>query len=211
MKRSELDRIRRHERMRRRILNAAMQLFLSKGFDNVTMRNIARRVGYSPAALYRYFENRSDIFFALRGQGFEEFLAMQMTTRTISDPLERLHRHAEVYAEFGLENPEYYKLMFVLGAPLEQVHEKEEWAATAHSFELLKEDIRDCMAAGLMPAAEVDAAALTFWSVMHGIVSLIIGKRLALHTKAEPDTLVRGTIDYLFQLLNSGTTEARKW
>src|SRR5437868_7223920 len=64
----------RHERDReavsRAILDAARELFVSEGYQNVSMRKIAERIEYSPAAIYSYFESKDDIFFALAEEGF---------------------------------------------------------------------------------------------------------------------------------------------
>src|SRR5438876_4110732 len=64
--RQERDR----EAVRRSILDAARELFVSEGFQNVSIRKIAERIEYSPAAIYGYFAGKDDIFFALAEEGF---------------------------------------------------------------------------------------------------------------------------------------------
>src|ERR1043166_4167468 len=64
--RQERDR----ESVRRGILDAARELFVSEGYQNVSMRKIAERIEYSPAAIYGYFPSKDDIFFALAEEGF---------------------------------------------------------------------------------------------------------------------------------------------
>ena len=64
--RQERDR----EAVRRAILDAARDLFVSEGYDNVSIRKIAERIEYSPAAIYGYFPSKDDIFFALAEEGF---------------------------------------------------------------------------------------------------------------------------------------------
>src|SRR6266446_10282149 len=64
----------RHERdreaVRRSILDAARELFDIEGYQNVSIRKIAERIEYSPAAIYGYFPSKDDIFFALAEEGF---------------------------------------------------------------------------------------------------------------------------------------------
>src|SRR6476620_8812380 len=64
----------RHERdreaVRRSILDAARELFVTEGYENVSIRKIAERIEYSPAAIYGYFPSKDDIFFALAEEGF---------------------------------------------------------------------------------------------------------------------------------------------
>src|SRR6059058_2976758 len=64
--RQERDR----EAVRRAILDAARELFVAEGFRNVSIRKIAERIEYSPAAIYSYFPSKDDIFFALAEEGF---------------------------------------------------------------------------------------------------------------------------------------------
>ena len=64
--RQERDR----EAVRRAILDAARELFVTEGFRNVSIRKIAERIEYSPAAIYGYFPSKDDIFFALAEEGF---------------------------------------------------------------------------------------------------------------------------------------------
>ena len=64
--RQERDR----EAVSRAILDAARELFVAHGYQNVSIRKIAERIEYSPAAIYSYFPSKDDIFFALAEEGF---------------------------------------------------------------------------------------------------------------------------------------------
>src|SRR5262245_26978701 len=64
--RQERDR----EAVRRGILDAARELFVREGYANVSIRKIAERIEYSPAAIYSYFPSKDDIFYALAEEGF---------------------------------------------------------------------------------------------------------------------------------------------
>ena len=63
-------RLRKAER-KRQLLACAKQLFVSHGYHNVSIRKIAERIEYSPAAIYSYFPSKDDIFFALAEEGFQ--------------------------------------------------------------------------------------------------------------------------------------------
>jgi AcrR family transcriptional regulator len=64
--RQERDR----EAVRRSILDAARELFVSEGYRNVSIRKIAEKIEYSPANIYGYFPSKDDIFYALAEEGF---------------------------------------------------------------------------------------------------------------------------------------------
>jgi len=94
--------------MRGLILKTAMNLFLDKGFVNITIRNIAEKIEYSPATIYFILQNKDEILYALRREGFDKLYEHQSSSLKLNDPLKRLHKHGEAYIQFALENPEYY-------------------------------------------------------------------------------------------------------
>ena len=66
---------REREAVARAILDAARDLFVAEGYHNVSIRKIAERIEYSPAAIYSYFPSKDDIFFALAEEGFRLLLS----------------------------------------------------------------------------------------------------------------------------------------
>ncbi|PYR32260.1 MAG: hypothetical protein DMF90_23970, partial [Acidobacteria bacterium] len=107
--RQERDR----ETVRRAILDAARELFVHEGYQNVSIRKIAERVEYSPAAIYSYFPSKDDIFFALAEERFRLLETGDATVLDGSSSLEQLRRSLWRLYEFSLEQPQYFALMFV--------------------------------------------------------------------------------------------------
>ena len=66
---------RERQAVRDSILDAARDLFVAEGYRNVSIRKIAERIEYSPAAIYSYFEGKDDIFYALAEEGFRRLSA----------------------------------------------------------------------------------------------------------------------------------------
>lgn len=197
------DREQRRDQMKRRILGASMSLFIQRGFENVTMRKIAAEIGFSPATIYRYFNDKDEIFFALREEGFTKFHQRQLAERISDDPAARLREHAGAYVGFALENPEYYEIMFLMRAPVERVLENEEWGATVRSLDLLRDDLQSAREAGIVGMNEAGIGELVFWSMLHGILSLVLSKRLVAHSNLTDDELVAKVVDcFLTAFLN---------
>ena len=100
----------------RAILDAARELFVAEGYQNVSIRKIAEKIEYSPAAIYSYFPSKDDIFLALAEEGFHmlfasaEECAMAPTTTNHVDCIRAAFWH--LY-EFSKDHPEYFNLMFV--------------------------------------------------------------------------------------------------
>jgi AcrR family transcriptional regulator len=57
----EGKRTRKGEVARQRILESALHLFGSRGYEETTMREIAAEAGYSPGLTYRYFESKEEM------------------------------------------------------------------------------------------------------------------------------------------------------
>ena len=87
---------REREAVSRAILDAARDLFVAEGYPHVSIRKIAERIEYSPAAIYGYFPSKDDIFFALAEEGFR-LLISSAAQRDLeqsdgSDPLSAVRR-----------------------------------------------------------------------------------------------------------------------
>ena len=105
---------REREAVSRAILDAARDLFVSHGYQNVSIRKIAERIEYSPAAIYGYFPSKDDIFLALAEEGFRLLFAFgDRRGRAQADPIDELRAMFWRYYEFSKVHPEYFALMFL--------------------------------------------------------------------------------------------------
>src|SRR5215510_7107131 len=93
--------------MRQRILDAARELFIAEGYQNVSVRKIAEKVEYSPAALYAYFPSKDDLFFALAEEGFRKLFEFTNDPATMEgEPLSAIRQGFLRYYQFSREHPE---------------------------------------------------------------------------------------------------------
>lgn len=166
--------------MKKLILDAAMHLFITEGYENVSIRRIADKIEYSPASIYNYFPDKGTIFFELHREGFELFYNKQLSIQHIEDPVERLIAHGRAYVEFAKENPEYYDLMFISRDPGCKIKEFENWECGDRSYEILVKNVEDCKKIGLFEDQDINSLAFFFWSMIHGITALYLRKRLIL-------------------------------
>jgi AcrR family transcriptional regulator len=111
----------RHEREReattRAILDAARELFVEEGYRSVSIRKIAEKIEYSPAAIYSYFPSKDDIFLALAEEGFRLLFesseaCLSRTDASISAIDFIRGAFLNVY-QFSKAYPEYHALMFL--------------------------------------------------------------------------------------------------
>lgn len=186
-------------RMKKRILKAAFELFIKYGIEKVTIRKIAAKIRYSPGTIYNYYRNKNDIFLALRREGFALFREYQLRSRGIKSAWKRILAHGREYLRFALENPEYYELMFIMKAPMDEVMSDAESKKTQQSYQFLKDDITLGIKEGLIKKTDADVAALAFWSIGHGLASLMIRKRLTMFDTKNQRQLIEKAAAYLYQ------------
>src|ERR671939_111330 len=93
-------RAREKEILRQEILDAARELFVNEGYENVSMRRIAEKIEYSPTTIYLYFEDKAALLFAICEETFAK-LAKKLETivRQTQDPVEALKKGCRAYIE----------------------------------------------------------------------------------------------------------------
>ncbi len=194
---------REREARRLAILEAARQLFVSEGYANVTMRKVARRVEFSPAAIYGYFRSKDDIFFALAEEGFRLFSRAMTTGRRPADPLEALRQRILRYYDFARSEPEYFSLMFVDRSVPRISRDWERFAFMRETRQEVADLIEACVSAGALPAGT--SAAAVFYvlaTAVHGAAVIRLSQRFC--RPEEADILARDTVDVALAGLRSG-------
>jgi AcrR family transcriptional regulator len=195
--------------IRKAILDASMKLFMEQGFENVSIRKIADLIEYSPTTVYLYFKDKNEILFNLHELGFQKMAEYTIDLWTIKNPLVRLHKMGEYYLQFGLENPAFYELMFILKAPMEALQGLDcEWKSGDQALGKLKETIQECMEKGLIEKGDVDASAMAIWSMVHGMVALAIRDRF--DKLVDREQMVPMMIKGLTWLLNAVDMSGKK-
>jgi AcrR family transcriptional regulator len=193
------------QKMRGRILETAMKLFLKEGYERVTIRAIAQAIEYSPATIYLYFKDRNEILYALQTIGFEKLNEKQQEILSVKDPWKRLRRHGKIYIEFALNNAEYYDLMFIMRGPVKKMKEKKKWEAGMRSYDILRQNVKSCMDAGYLAKADPEVATFAFWSLTHGIASLIIRERTIMFPEEHLNAIIEGAFDFIMENLSGKT------
>lgn len=172
------------ESMRSAVLEAAMELYLEKGIESLTIRAVAERIEFSPATIYLYFRDKDDIVYQLYNIAFGKFYEKQLEWNSIADPLERLRHGCKHYVEWGVQNPKLYDLMFILDVPMNVIEEENCQDNGLRSFDELKKLLAECIAADKIKIKDPELAAMMCWNMIHGVTSLLIKKRIVIPQEA---------------------------
>jgi len=190
----------RHERdredVRELILDAARELFVKEGFENVSIRKIAERIEYSPAAIYGYFPSKDDIFFSLAEDGFRLLYGDRRDSQALDalPPLERIRAVFWRLYEFSCDHPQYFALMFVDRSVPRIGHEYERFAFAREMKAQYIEELDRCVRGGVFPPHVPPAAAFRLLSTgLIGVATLRLSQRLA--PDEDADALARDMLD----------------
>lgn len=169
---------RQKESLRQAILDTAREILLTKGYNSLSMRSIAKRIEYSPTTIYLYFRNKGEIIHHLIEEAFaHQFETMKAAGSREQSPLMRLRAVSDAYIRFGLSEPDRYKIIYM--ADISQYMDTErllEQDRIARSVrELVYRSVNDVLTAS-GSQADPECVFQAIWANCHGIVSLMIGR-----------------------------------
>lgn len=169
------------EQAKSKIFNAALELFNTHGYKEVSMRKIARKAGCSPTTIYNYYPDKDALYLDILKKGFEMLLELLRNQPRDANPVVTLRKYAEIYYWFSLEYPYYYDIMFSFPVPkyLDYVGTKMEGVAweekriALENLRLLTEAVEEALTGGyLEERMSASTLAKVLFSVCHGIISL---------------------------------------
>ena len=166
-------RAREKEDIRRRILDAAHDLFETQGYENVTMRAVADAIEYSPTTIYNHFAGKEALVEALCFEDFEKLGAVMNQMPLPKDPIDRIKALGRGYAAFAVANPNHYRFMFMTPGDWKK-HASDLDSPPGRSYAGLRETVVEAMKQGRLEKQDVDLVSQILWSVIHGVVSLVI-------------------------------------
>jgi AcrR family transcriptional regulator len=203
--RQERDR----EAVGRAILDAARELFVAEGFQNVSIRKIAERIEYSPAAIYGYFPSKDDIFFALAEEGFrllgDPGAVRHDPTLQAASPIDRVRAIFWRLYEFSREQPQYFALMFVDRSVPRISREYERFAFAREMKQRIIEELQACTDAGELPVSlDPHVAMRTLTVGVLGVAVMRLSERLM--PGENPDLLAADVLNVTLAGLRTGVT-----
>ncbi|MBL8403546.1 MAG: TetR/AcrR family transcriptional regulator [Dechloromonas sp.] len=186
------------------ILDAARSAFFELGLDGASLREIAKRAGYTPGAIYSYFTNLEEIYGALLGESLLRLNQVVETAKASGKPssaVTLLHAKAEAFYVFYRDNPKELDLGFYLFDGMKPRGLTPE----------LNQELNDQLMAALKPVqVQLEALGLSFEEAVletSAVFAHIVGLLVLSNTgrirlfKQNPDTLFERYMASLIQRL----------
>jgi AcrR family transcriptional regulator len=189
---------RQKESTRQEILDAARDLFVGEGYDNVSMRKIADKAEYAPGTIYLYFKDKAEILETLCQVTFDKLRSrLEAIRKDDGDPVGALRRGLRTYIQFGLDNPNQYIVTFVVAKSQPDIAHGHVMQAGMACFDCLRGIVRQCLEGGYINGGGVEETAQALWASIHGLTSLLVVH--AHFPFVEPTRLIERQLDILIK------------
>ena len=164
-------RTREKEKVRSAILATAWQMVKEDGWQSLSIRKIADAIEYSVPVIYDHFENKDAILFEFGKVGFRVMAKkIREAKEKKDDPADQLKVIANAFWDFVSRNRQYYQLMYgqgMIGCEIEKcLPERTDFR------NMVTEPIVRLIEKGKNPDADPCLKYYTFWSILHGLVSM---------------------------------------
>ena len=196
---------REREAVSRSILDAARELFVAEGYSNVSIRKIAEKIEYSPAAIYSYFASKDDIFLALAEEGFRLLFASTGDCEPKENRVETIRAGFWHLYDFSKQHPEYFSLMFVDRSVPRISQDWQRFGFVREMKKRIAELIGEAIANGDFPAGtQPDGVFRILNAAIMGVAVMRLCDRLA--PGEDADALARDTLNAALTGLRAGIT-----
>ena len=171
---------RRHERTKEAILSAALDIIAESGPDDLSIREIARRIDYSPAGLYEYFGNKDEIIQAVCVRSNEILFALLQGVPADLPFIDFMVGLGEAYLQYAHEYTANFRLQFDYASGLEPTEHEIVSAEDVQNelvFGWLVKIVQQAIDDGHMQAPtglNTLEVVYSYWAMVHGMAILQI-------------------------------------
>lgn len=164
---------------------AARELIAERGIENLSLREVSRKLGVSHQAPYKHYPSRDHLLAEVMRRCFQRFAAALDARPHAEDPAQDLESLGRQYLAYARQHPLEYRLMFSTTWP-ESAEQAELVRDATHAFDVLRGVLRRLHGDSAAMREVVELDALYIWSTMHGLAGVMNGEcidRLELRAK----------------------------
>ena len=151
---------------------AAQQCIAEQGLENLSLREVARKLGVSHQAPYKHYRSRDHLLAEVMARCFQRFAEHLDAREHFEAPEDDLASLGRQYLAYAHEHPLEYRLMFSTPWP-ETADDPDLIRVASHAFDILREVLCRLHGTASSGADRIDLDALFVWSAMHGLAGAI--------------------------------------
>jgi AcrR family transcriptional regulator len=169
---------REKEEMRKRIIDVAFDMFLEEGYEGTSLREIAKRIEYSPATIYLYYRDKDALFFDIQRKCFLKLISYynELGVPTIKNPFERLRAMGNAYLKFNMKNPQCFNLMFLHNSPMKEFNKTDRMDKYGNAVGFLRDTVVECLENQLIKESNDLDLRMEIWGITHGLCTLYVNR-----------------------------------
>lgn len=184
--------------LRQDILDVSKELLVREGFSKMSMRRIARNTGVSATSIYLYFKNKDDLLLTLIEESIEKLKqALISEVKVHKEPVRQLEDLARAYILYALNHPQEYEIIYMVRPEEMPRYPKEKFREVRSVYELISEVIQEAARSEQLSVAEPLISAYTLWAQLHGVVTVILSRRLDI--RIPRDRFIDQAIEHIIQ------------
>jgi AcrR family transcriptional regulator len=200
-----------------KILNEALKIIDEDNFSGLSMRKLASRLGITATTIYNYFASKDEIYLIVLTKGFEDLYSRLNECYQARDNSRIcLRAMIDAYIKFGIEEPNYYNIMFTYNVPKYDVYldkkecnvAMEERKMALKSLQLVNSLISEIL--NEFPEQKEKKAylyTLEFWCGLHGLVSLY--NSMVMQTVEDDFEILKSDfVDHFFEIIFPKTCDS---
>jgi len=167
--------MKRSQKTEKKVIQAALELFVRKGYHGTSINDIMRKVGLTKGALYSHFTSKGELLLRIIDEFKVRFIdeMIQTVTKYHGDALEKLHRTISFSSQFALENQHLCVFLTFLTTELKADVDLEPALKNVYREyqKFISQLIRQGIHQGLLNKdLDPDLAALTFMALHDGVL-----------------------------------------
>ncbi len=161
---------------RRRILDAAREVFFRDGFMLANLDEVAQQAGVAKGTLYRYFESKADLYVAVLAENGKAFTdKMREVAGQDQSSMENVLAIADFYLDHWLHHSDYFQIFWAVdnesligGLPKEALAEVSKlWES---SLSILNDVIQQGVDRGELESCDTWEVANILWTLGNGLI-----------------------------------------
>ena len=158
---------------------AAQEVIAERGIENLSLRDVARKLGVSHQAPYKHYRSRDHLLAEVMRRCFQRFAAHLDARPRFDDPEQDLESLGIQYLGYAHQHPIEYRVMFSTTWP--QSSEQLDLVQDAtHAFDVLRGVLRRMHGDSPAMREAVELDALYIWSTVHGLAGVMNGQCIGL-------------------------------
>ena len=182
--------------LREEILDVSKEILIREGFSKMSMRRIAKQANVSATSIYLHFKNKDDLLLTLIEESIDNLKsALIEVLDSSADLINQLELIAHRYVEYALQNPQEYEIIYMVRPEEMPKYPKEKFRDVRSAYELIAEIIREGERKEHIEVEDSLISAYTLWAQIHGVVSVILNKRL--DTRIPQDQFINQAIEHI--------------